>query len=68
MSGSIELIESDKFEPGATENVKITFYEGIIDSNYFRPGQQFTFGEGIHLTGEGEFLEVIRQWDNNKIN
>ncbi len=64
ISGSIELIDSHNFEPGTTGIVNITFWEGIIDSGYFKPGQQFEFGEGISHTGEGEFLEVVNQWEN----
>lgn len=63
-AGSIDLIDVETFQPGSLGIVKITFVEGIIDSSYFRPGEKFTFDEGRIVTGEGEFLEVIKQWPN----
>jgi translation elongation factor EF-Tu-like GTPase len=63
-SGRIDLIGVENFQPGSLGVVKITFVEGIINSSYFKAGEKFTFDEGRVRTGEGEFLEVVRQWTN----
>lgn len=56
ISGSIDLIDKESFLVGMCDDVYITFIRGIIDDDYFKSGIQFTFDEGGHTLGSGEFI------------
>ena len=59
LSGRINLIEKDSFAQGDIGEVEINFLKDMIDDNYFKVGQKFTFAEGFSPLGEGEITEVI---------
>ena len=59
ISGSIDLMGKEEFTPGTSGTVQITFIKGILNSNHFKIGETFTFGEGREPIGKGEIIEVI---------
>lgn len=60
LSGRIDLIDREEFEPGSTGVVQVTFIKGMINDDYFRKGQTFYISEGgKYNLGEGEILEVL---------
>lgn len=61
LSGRIDLIDREDFEPGSTGVVQVTFIRGMIDDEYFKKGQTFYISEGgKYNLGEGEILEIIK--------
>ena len=59
ISGQINLINSESFEPGKSGVVEITFIRGIISDRYFKVGEVFSFGEGTHALGKGQIIQII---------
>ena len=60
ISGRIDLINMDKFMPGTSGVVQVTFIKGMISDNYFTKGESFTISEGGKYTlGKGDILEII---------
>jgi translation elongation factor EF-Tu-like GTPase len=59
VSGRIDLINMDQFEPGKEGQVYVTFIKGMIDNDIFVAGQRFTFGENEQSLGEGEIVRVV---------
>lgn len=60
ISGRIDLIDREKFEPGSCGVVQVTFIKGMIDDEYFKKDQPFFISEGGNDNlGEGKILEII---------
>ncbi|RFM26915.1 hypothetical protein [Deminuibacter soli] len=59
ISGRIDLIEMDKFLPGSSGVVYVSFIKGIIPDSNFTSGISFSFDEGQMLIGEGIILEPL---------
>jgi translation elongation factor EF-Tu-like GTPase len=59
-SGSIELIDREKFYPGDEGVVKITFLIRECLGNDFAEGKKFTFAEAIKPIGEGVVIEILQ--------
>ena len=60
LSGKIDLRDREKFFPGTSGIVEVTFLKGMIENKYFTAGQLFTISEGGKFNlGQGEILEVI---------
>ena len=61
ISGLVELLNVECLKPGTTENIYITFIQGIIDNEYFKPEVRFYFNEGKLRLGEGEIVAIIKK-------
>ena len=62
LSGRIDLIDREKFEPGSSGVVQVTFIKGMINDEYFTKGQTFFISEGgKYNLGEGEILELLEK-------
>ncbi len=59
ISGKIDLLDKDLFEPNSEGDVIITFLQGTIDDKYFKENEKFDFTEGLHPIGNGEILEIL---------
>jgi translation elongation factor EF-Tu-like GTPase len=60
ISGKIDLIDMDKFLPGTSGIVQVTFIKGMISYEYLKKGEHFTISEGGNFDlGEGEIVEII---------
>ena len=59
MSGRIDVIERDGLNPGEAGTAIVTFIKGMIDDSHFKVGEQFLFGEGVSLTGQGTIIEIV---------
>jgi GTPase len=59
-SGSIELIDREKFYPGDEGVVKIKFLFREYLGNDFAEGKKFTFAEALKALGEGIIIEILQ--------
>jgi len=57
-SGSITLIDKDRFHPGDEGEVEIVFISEEYLGATFGKGSKFLFGEGGPPLGEGEIIQV----------
>ena len=54
ISGKIDLIDGEFFNPGTQGEVFITF----LNNNELKINSVFCFDEGLKILGEGEVLEI----------
>jgi translation elongation factor EF-Tu-like GTPase len=61
-SGQIEFVNQDKAFSG-DKNLKayIVFSHGDLLLDFIKEGQNFTFGEGSKMLGEGVILSVLKE-------